>query len=116
MHDKRMVGYTVKMPSNSGNLYITLSFRREGLDNALTPKQLLITVGKAGGELQALVQAIYLMFNKSLERDVPIDVLVASLKGISSDRILSRHDIVVRSIPDAIAQGIEQILETFRGD
>lgn len=110
MHDKRLIGYTAKVPSSLGSVYVTLNFARESLNKRLIPKQLLITIGKSGGELQALVQAIYLLFNKGLEQSIPIEELTKELRHISSDRAIGKHGYHVKSVPDAIAQAIEEIM------
>jgi hypothetical protein len=73
-------------------------------DNKLTRVELYI--GKAGSNLAAWADSASSLVNLALESGVPLNSIIASLLGISSDKATRIADIEIKSGPDSLAIGL----------
>jgi ribonucleoside-diphosphate reductase alpha chain len=103
-------GYTMKMMSPLGDLYVTINEDVNG-----RPFEVFCTLGKAGGAAMADAEAIGRLMSLALRSGIPIRQVKEQLRGISCDRAVGLGPNKVLSVPDAIGQAIERYLEEKEG-
>ena len=103
-------GYTMKMNSPLGDLYVTINEDESG-----KPFEVFCTLGKAGGAANADAEAIGRLMSLALRSGIPISQVKDQLRGISCDRAVGLGPNKVLSVPDAIGQAIERYLEEKEG-
>lgn len=103
-------GYTSKMNSPLGDLYVTINEDENG-----RPFEVFCTLGKAGGAAMADAEAIGRLVSLALRSGIPILQVKDQLRGISCDRAVGVGPNKVLSAPDAIGQAIERYLEQKDG-
>jgi ribonucleoside-diphosphate reductase alpha chain len=103
-------GYTMKMLSPLGDLYVTLNEDVNG-----RPFEVFCTLGKAGGAANADAEAIGRLMSLALRSGISISQVKDQLRGISCDRAVGLGPNKVLSVPDAIGQAIERYLEEKEG-
>jgi ribonucleoside-diphosphate reductase alpha chain len=96
-------GLTRRMPSPLGDLYVTVNEDDQG-----RPFEVFATLGKAGGAAMADVEAIGRLISLALRSGIPISDVTQQLRGISCDRAVGIGPNKVLSVPDAIAQALQQ--------
>lgn len=103
-------GYTMKMMSPLGDLYVTINEDVNG-----RPFEVFCTLGKAGGAANADAEAIGRLMSLALRSGISISQVKEQLRGISCDRAVGLGPNKVLSAPDAIGQAIERYLEEKAG-
>jgi len=103
-------GYTMKMNSPLGDLYVTLNEDESG-----RPFEVFCTLGKAGGAAMADAEAMGRLMSLALRSGIPILQVKDQLRGISCDRAVGLGPNKVLSVPDAVGQAIERYLEEKAG-
>jgi ribonucleoside-diphosphate reductase alpha chain len=103
-------GYTMKMNSPLGDLYVTINEDESG-----RPFEVFCTLGKAGGAAMADAEAIGRLMSLALRSGIPIQQVKDQLRGISCDRAVGLGPTKVLSVPDAVGQAIERYLEEKAG-
>jgi len=103
-------GYTMKMMSPLGDLYVTINEDVGG-----RPFEVFCTLGKAGGAANADAEAIGRLMSLALRSGISISQVKDQLRGISCDRAVGLGPNKVLSAPDAIGQAIERYLEEKAG-
>ncbi|MDX1494018.1 MAG: vitamin B12-dependent ribonucleotide reductase, partial [Longimicrobiales bacterium] len=103
-------GYTMKMMSPLGDLYVTINEDVNG-----RPFEVFCTLGKAGGAAMADAEAIGRLMSLALRSGISITQVKEQLRGISCDRAVGLGPNKVLSVPDAIGQAIERYLQEKEG-
>ncbi|MSR21339.1 MAG: vitamin B12-dependent ribonucleotide reductase [Gemmatimonadetes bacterium] len=103
-------GYTMKMNSPLGDLYVTINEDERG-----RPFEVFCTLGKAGGAAMADAEAIGRLMSLSLRSGISIQQVKDQIRGISCDRAVGLGPNKVLSVPDAVGQAIERYLEEKAG-
>jgi ribonucleoside-diphosphate reductase alpha chain len=103
-------GYTMKMMSPLGDLYVTINEDDHG-----RPFEVFCTLGKAGGAAMADAEAIGRLVSLALRSGIPISRVKDQLRGISCDRAVGVGPNKVLSVPDAVGQAVERYLEEKEG-
>ncbi|MBT8487934.1 MAG: vitamin B12-dependent ribonucleotide reductase [Gemmatimonadetes bacterium] len=103
-------GYTMKMMSPLGDLYVTINEDING-----RPFEVFCTLGKAGGAAMADAEAIGRLMSLALRSGISITQVKEQLRGISCDRAVGLGPNKVLSVPDAIGQAIERYLQEKEG-
>ncbi len=103
-------GYTMKMNSPLGDLYVTINEDEGG-----RPFEVFCTLGKAGGAAMADAEAMGRLMSLALRSGIPIQQVKDQLRGISCDRAVGLGPNKVLSVPDAVGQAIERYLEEKAG-
>jgi ribonucleoside-diphosphate reductase alpha chain len=85
-----------------GKVYITITEQ----DNK--PYEVFVTIGKSGGSLMAKAEAIGRLISFALRNDLPVQGIIEQLKDISDDKPLASGKRLIKSIPDAVAQVLEE--------
>ncbi|MFQ5538316.1 MAG: vitamin B12-dependent ribonucleotide reductase [Gemmatimonadota bacterium] len=98
-------GYTMKMMSPLGDLYVTINEDETG-----KPFEVFCTLGKAGGAAMADAEALGRLASLALRSGIPITQVRDQLRGISCDRAVGLGPNKVLSVPDAVGQAIERYL------
>ena len=103
-------GFTMKMNSPLGDLYVTINEDETG-----RPFEVFCTLGKAGGAANADAEAIGRLMSLALRSGISITLVKDQLRGISCDRAVGLGPNKVLSVPDAIGQAIERYVEEKEG-
>jgi ribonucleoside-diphosphate reductase alpha chain len=103
-------GYTMKMNSPLGDLYVTINEDERG-----RPFEVFCTLGKAGGAAMADAEAMGRLMSLALRSGIPIQQVKDQVRGISCDRAVGLGPSKVLSVPDAVGQAIERYLEEKAG-
>lgn len=103
-------GYTMKMMSPLGDLYVTINEDVNG-----RPFEVFCTLGKAGGAANADAEAIGRLMSLALRSGISINQVKEQLRGISCDRAVGLGPNKVLSVPDAVGQAIERYVEEKEG-
>jgi len=103
-------GYTMKMNSPLGDLYVTINEDERG-----RPFEVFCTLGKAGGAAMADAEAMGRLMSLALRSGISITQVKDQVRGISCDRAVGLGPNKVLSVPDAVGQAIERYLEEKAG-
>lgn len=95
-------GFTAKMPTGYGNLYVTVT-EHEG-----KPFEVFATIGKSGKSTTAKTEAIGRLVSLGLRSGVHVEHIIEQLKGIGGEHPVFQKDGLVLSIPDAIGRVLEK--------
>ncbi len=95
-------GFTTKMPTGYGNLYVTVT-EYEG-----KPFEVFATIGKSGKSTTAKTEAIGRLVSLALRSGIHVEHIIEQLKGIGGEHPIFQKDGLVLSIPDAIARVLEK--------
>lgn len=93
---------TTSIQTGYGKVYITIT------DQDNRPYEVFVTIGKSGGALMAKAEAIGRLISFALRNGLPIQGIIKQLKDISDDKPLAAGKRLVKSIPDAVAQVLEE--------
>ncbi len=104
-----LLGATYKIKTGYGNLYITVN---DGTDGQ--PYEIFATIGKSGGFFQEQSEAICRMVSLSLRAGISPREVIDQLKGIRGPMPVMTEKGTVLSLPDAVAQVLEDHLERRR--
>jgi ribonucleoside-diphosphate reductase alpha chain len=102
-------GVTVSQPSPSGTAHITMNDDADG-----RPFEVFVDIGKGGSDIKAMAEAmgrlmsLLLRINSPLSPRERIQEIVNQIKGIGGARSLGFGRNRVRSLPDAVAQALEE--------
>jgi ribonucleoside-diphosphate reductase alpha chain len=95
-------GFTAKMKTGYGNLYVTVTEHEE------KPFEVFATIGKSGRSTTAKTEAIGRLVSLALRSGVHVEKVVEQLKGIGGEHPVFQKDGLVLSIPDAISRVLEK--------
>lgn len=98
-----VMGRTYKVKTSYGNLFITINDDENG-----EPFEVFAQIGKSGGVFQAKSEAICRLISLSLRSGVGVLEVVKQLKGIRGPMPSWGKKGMILSIPDAIAQILEE--------
>ena len=95
-------GFTTKMTTGYGNLYVTVTEFEE------RPFEVFATIGKSGRSTTAKTEAIGRLVSLALRSGIDVGTIVEQLTGIGGEHPVFQKDGLVLSIPDAIARVLEK--------
>jgi len=98
-----ITGKTYKIKTGYGSLFITINDDGEGV-----PFEIFATIGKSGGFFQEQSEAICRLVSLSLRSGIKVETVIDQLKGIRGPMPVMTDKGTVLSLPDAIAQIIEE--------
>jgi len=96
-----VAGFTTKIKTGLGNLYVNVT-EYEG-----RPFEVFAIIGKSGKSTTAKTEAIGRLVSLALRSGIRVDDIVEQLEGIGGEHPVFQKDGLVLSIPDAIAQVLE---------
>jgi len=94
-------GFTTKMATGMGNLYVTVT-EFEG-----RPFEVFATIGKSGRSTTAKTEAIGRLVSLAFRSGVNVKEIIKQLKGIGGEHPVFQKGGLVLSVPDAIARVLE---------
>ncbi|MGE4546212.1 MAG: vitamin B12-dependent ribonucleotide reductase [Desulfurella sp.] len=91
-------GITEKLKTSRGSLYVTV--------NTLNgkPIEVFANIGKSGGDISALSEAIGRLISIALQNGVDVEKIVNTLINITGAQPIWNEGRLIKSVPDAIAQ------------
>lgn len=100
---RTMAGKTYKVSTGYGNLYITVNDDEES-----RPFEVFATIGKAGGFFAAKSEGVCRLVSLALRSGVSAEDVIDQIKGIRGPMPSWSERGMILSIPDAIAQVLEE--------
>ncbi|HLC99537.1 MAG TPA: vitamin B12-dependent ribonucleotide reductase [Patescibacteria group bacterium] len=97
-----MHGFTYKVPTSYGNLYITINEDDHG------PFEVFGQIGKSGSFFAAQLEAVCRLISLALRSGVEIDSVIRQIKGIRDPQPIWYDGEMILSLSDAIAQVLEK--------
>lgn len=98
-------GFTERIKTGEGYLYVTINEDEHGLCEVFT------TIGKAGGNAAAQSEAISRLISLALRSGIEPRELIKQLKGILGPMPVWDNGTQILSTPDAIAKAMERFIE-----
>ncbi len=95
---KTLKGITEKLKTSRGSLYVTVNM----LNNK--PIEVFANIGKSGGDISALSEAIGRLISIALQNGVDVEKIVNTLINITGAQPIWNEGRLIKSVPDAIAQ------------
>lgn len=93
---------TRKMKTGWGTLYVVIS------EKDSKPFEIFAIIGKSGGDLNSITEAIGRLVSLALRYDIPISDIISQLEGITGSEPLMVGKRMIKSIPDAISFILEE--------
>jgi ribonucleoside-diphosphate reductase alpha chain len=110
MRPDTLRGTTRRIETPLGTMYVTITEDDKG-----QPFEVFMSLGKAGGALQADLEAIGRLVSLALRSGISIREIHRQLRGISSDRAIGLGANKVMSVPDAVGIAIERWIQEKQG-
>ncbi len=114
---ERREGVTISKKTPAGTAHITVN-----KDLAGQPFEVFIEIGKAGSDLKAMAEglgrlaSLLLRISSPLEPTQRVQEVIKQLKGIGGGRSVGFGKNKVMSLPDAVAQVLEEVFEINAND
>jgi ribonucleoside-diphosphate reductase alpha chain len=105
-----LYGYTREVKTGEGNLYLTLNYDEQGL------REVFGNLGRSGGTLHSLTEAIGRLASLALQFNVPRDEVARALVGIRGPEPVGFGPRQILSIPDAIGKAIASAPRSLNGE
>lgn len=97
----RLFGFNDRIETEQGKLYVQINYDSQGV------REVLANLGKGGGVLSSLVEAIGRLISVALKHHTPVEDLSQSLRGIRGGSPNGFGPKQTLSIPDAIGKVLE---------
>ncbi len=91
-------GFTEKLKTSRGSLYVTVNTLKG------KPIEVFANIGKSGGDISALSEAIGRLISIALQNGVDVEKVVNTLINITGAQPIWNEGRLIKSVPDAIAQ------------
>ncbi len=95
---KTLKGITEKLKTSRGSLYVTVNMLNS------KPIEVFANIGKSGGDISALSEAIGRLISIALQNGVDVEKIVNTLINITGAQPIWNEGRLIKSVPDAIAQ------------
>ncbi len=104
---EEVFGKTVKVKTPYDlSAFITSNFQKTQTGNK--PEECFINIGKAGSDLSAISEGYGRLISMAFRAGIPLEYIIEQLKGIGGETQNGIGKDKVRSLPDAIAKGLEK--------
>lgn len=104
-------GQTLERATAVGTAHVTVNSWRDPVSGYTGPMEVYVNVGKAGSEVQALAEALGRVISVALQSGVDPRALSRQLRGIGGSSPVGFGPNRVRSVPDAVGQVLDAVLE-----
>ena len=91
-------GFTEKVKTSRGTLYVTVNTMNG------KPIEVFANIGKSGGDISALSEAIGRLISIALQNGVHVKSIINTLISITGAQPIWNNGRLIKSVPDAIAQ------------
>lgn len=98
-----VAGKTYKMKTGYGTLFVTVNDDERG-----APIEVFATLGKSGGFFQEQSEALCRLISTALRSHIKVEEIINQMKGIRGPMPVMTNKGTVLSLPDAIAQVLEE--------
>jgi ribonucleoside-diphosphate reductase alpha chain len=96
-------GKTYRIKTGYGSLFVTVNDDEQG-----APLEIFATLGKSGGFFQEQSEALCRLISTALRSHIKVEEIIKQLKGIRGPMPVMTNKGTVLSLPDAIAQILEE--------
>ncbi len=103
-------GFTEKIKTSRGSLYVTVNT----VDNK--PIEVFANIGKSGGDVSALSEAIGRLISIALQNGVDVKNIINTLINITGAQPIWSNGRLIKSVPDAIAQVLKEHFNQVNGN
>ncbi|HVX89343.1 MAG TPA: vitamin B12-dependent ribonucleotide reductase [Gemmatimonadales bacterium] len=110
MRPEALNGRVRRVETPLGGMYVTITEDEKG-----QPFEVFMSLGKAGGALMSMVEAIGRLISLALRSGIPMPDIHRQLRGISSDKVIGLGPNKVMSVPDAVGIAIEKWMQEKQG-
>ncbi|HEV2291057.1 MAG TPA: vitamin B12-dependent ribonucleotide reductase [Gemmatimonadales bacterium] len=110
MRPEALNGRVRRVDTPLGGMYVTITEDEKG-----QPFEVFMSLGKAGGALMSMVEAIGRLISLALRSGIPMPDIHRQLRGISSDKVIGLGPNKVMSVPDAVGIAIEKWMQEKAG-
>jgi ribonucleoside-diphosphate reductase alpha chain len=110
MRPEALNGRVRRVDTPLGGMYVTITEDEKG-----QPFEVFMSLGKAGGALMSMVEAIGRLISLALRSGIPMADIHRQLRGISSDKVIGLGPNKVMSVPDAVGIAIEKWMQEKQG-
>jgi ribonucleoside-diphosphate reductase alpha chain len=93
-----LTGFTDKVKTARGTLYVTVNSAED------KPIEVFANIGKSGGDISALSEAIGRLISIALQNGVDVKNIINTLISITGAQPIWSNGRLIKSVPDAIAQ------------
>ncbi len=108
---ENIVGRTAKVPTPyEKKAFVDLRWEKDENNQTIGPYEAFIRVGKSGGDLSAITEGFGRILSSSLKGGIPLEELIEQLGGIGGETQHGIGEKKVKSLPDAIAKGLQEAL------
>lgn len=98
-----VAGKTYRIKTGYGSLFVTVNDDEHG-----APLEIFATLGKSGGFFQEQSEALCRLISTALRSHIKVEEIIKQLKGIRGPMPVMTNKGTVLSLPDAIAQILEE--------
>ncbi len=95
-------GFTDKIKTSRGSLYVTVNTIND------RPIEVFANIGKSGGDVSALSEAIGRLISIALQNGVDVRNIINTLINITGAQPIWSNGRLIKSVPDAIAQVLKE--------
>ncbi len=95
-------GFTDKVKTSRGSLYVTVNTIND------KPIEVFANIGKSGGDVSALSEAIGRLISIALQNGVDVKNIINTLINITGAQPIWSNGRLIKSVPDAIAQVLKE--------
>lgn len=109
-------GTTIRTESPLGTVYVTVNYRSDA--GEAEPSEVFLNIGKVGSEAAAVAEAmgrlcsLCLRVSGDLTARERLEAIVEQLSGIGGERSIGLGPNRVRSLPDALARVLAEIVRS----
>ncbi len=105
-------GITEKIQTPHGyNAFVTMNWERDEMGIDQYPYEGFVELGKTGEDLTAIGQGYGRLLSLAIKAGIPPTLIIDQLKGIGGKSVIGLGENQIKSLPDAIARGLESGLQ-----
>ncbi len=92
-------------------VFITLNHEKNGNGEIIAPYESFVSIGKGGGDLPAIAEGYGRVISLALKAGITVEEIISQLEGIGGETQSGIGINKIKSLPDAIAKGLETAME-----
>ena len=109
IRNSTLKGFTDKIKTSRGSLYVTVNTIND------KPIEVFANIGKSGGDVSALSEAIGRLISIALQNGVGVKNIINTLINITGAQPIWSGGRLIKSVPDAIAQVLKEHFQKLNG-
>ena len=109
---ENIVGRTAKVPTPyEKSAFIDVRWEKDEKNKKIGPYEAFVRVGKSGGDLSAITEGLGRALSLMLKGGIPLEEIIEQFSGIGGETQYGFGETKVRSLPEAIAKGLQKALD-----